>query len=82
MVGLGSDECSAATTNLLEAGAVLAVRVGSRMNLLRCPTRINLSIMNFIALALISFHGRGPCGSHTSVTCNVGPGSPAWAEAT
>ena len=47
MVGLGSDECLTATTALLEVGVVSAVQVGSRINLLRCPAQINLSIMNF-----------------------------------
>ena len=81
MVGLGFDEYSAVTTALLGVGTVSVVRVGSQMNLLRCPTRINLSIMN-LKLDIDSFHGRDPCGCHTSVTCYIGLGSPAWGEAT
>ena len=65
MMGQGSDGCSAAAIALSVKGAVLVARVGSRMNLLRCPARINLSIKN-LGLGNDLFHSRGPCGSVTS----------------
>ena len=56
--GLYSDRCSVATIALLGVGAVLVVRVGSRMNLLRCPARISyelqvLALIRFMAMVLV-----------------------------
>ena len=45
--GSGSDGCSVATIALSATGVVSVQLVGSRMNLLRCPARINLSTKNF-----------------------------------
>ena len=58
MVGRGFDGCSVAVIALSVMGEVSVPRVGSLMNLLRCPAWINLSTKNFHGCPSIQFfHG-------------------------